>query len=333
MIAHDCVRSIVRFCACLSEAARPRAADAAPCVDEVMWSKGANVFVILGGNGKIGRATIAELRRLGAPVRAVVRDPSAAAELGVWGCEVVAADLRDAAALEMAMVGATAVQVICPTSVRADDASSDMEAIIRAIVHALDRVRPRAVVAISDYGAQLGAGTGIALTFHYLEVQLRRIPSSLTLLRSAEHMQNWSRLVSAAAKAGILPSLHHPVTKLFPTVSAPDVGLIAAHLLTVGGEAAVRIVHAEGPRRYSARDVAGAVGDLAGREITAVELPRSDWVRALVRGGLGTSYAELVAAMYDAHNAGRIDVEGGIGEIRRGRTELREALSLLTIRS
>ena len=296
-----------------------------------MWSEGGNVFVILGGNGKIGRATIAELGRLGAPVRAVVRNPSTAAELGALGCEIVVADLRDAAALEMAIGGATAVQVICPMSVRANDASSDMEAIIRAIAHALDRVRPQAVLAISDYGAQLSAGTGITLTFHHLEVQLRRIPSPLTLLRSAEHMQNWSRLVNAAAKTGILPSLHHPVTKLFPTVSAPDVGLIAAHLLTSGGDAGVRIIHAEGPRRYSARDVAEALGDLVGREIASVELARSDWVRTLVRGGLGTSYAELVATMYDAHNAGWIDVEDRVGEIRRGRTELREALSLLPI--
>ena len=211
------------------------------------------MFVILGGNGKVGRATIAELWRLGAPVRAVVRNPSAAVELGELGCEIVAADLRDAAALEMAIGGATAVQVICPLSVRADDASSDMAAIIRVITHTLDRVRPRAILAISDYGAQLSAGTGITLTFHHLEAQLRTIPSRLTLLRSAEHMQNWSRLASVAAKTGVLPSLHHPVTKLLPTVSAPDVGLMAAHLLTSGGDAGVRIVHAEGQRRYSAR--------------------------------------------------------------------------------
>jgi uncharacterized protein YbjT (DUF2867 family) len=262
-------------------------------------------------------------------VRAVVRDPSTAAELGELGCEIVAADLRNAASLERAIGGATAVQVICPMSVQADDASADMAATIRSITHALDRVRPEAVLAISDYGAELSAGTGITLTFHHLEAQLRTIPSSLTLLRSAEHMQNWSRLVGVAAKTGMLPSLHHPVTKLFPTVSAPDVGLMAAQLLTLGGGAGVRIVHAEGPRRYSARDVAATLGDLVGREVAAVELPRSDWGQGLVRGGLGRSYAELVAALHDAHNAGRIDAEEGGGEIRRGRTELREALSLL----
>jgi uncharacterized protein YbjT (DUF2867 family) len=260
-----------------------------------------------------------------------VRNASAAAELGALGCEVVAADLRDAAAVEMAISGATAVQVICPLSVRADDAPSDMAAIIRAIAHALDRVRPQAILAISDYGAELSAGTGITLTFHHLEAQLRTIPSSLTLLRSAEHMQNWSRRANTAAKTGLLPSLHHPVTKLFPTVSAPDVGLIAADLLTSSGDAGVRVVHAEGPRRYSARDVAEALGGLVGREIAAIELPRSDWGRALVGGGLGASYAQLVAALYDAHNAGWIDAEDGVGDIRRGRTELREALSLLPI--
>jgi hypothetical protein len=33
--------------------------------------------------------------------------------------------------------------------------------------------------------------------------------------------------------------------------------------------------------------------------------------------------------MFDAHNAGRIDVEHGVGEIRRGKTDLRTALSAL----
>ena len=83
--------------------------------------------------------------------------------------------------------------------------------------------------------------------------------------------------------------------------------------------------------RAATARVAEALGDLVGREIAAVELPRSDWVKALVRGGLGTSYAELVAALHDANNAGWIDAEDRVGEIRRGRTELREVLALLPI--
>jgi len=287
------------------------------------------MFVVLGAAGKIGRATIGVLRRQSIPVRAVVRNPSHAEEFRVLGCEVELADLHDVSALARAIKGATAVQVICPTGVHADDASAEMESTIRSIMDALDQVRPETILAISDYGAQLTAGTGITLTFHHLESQLKKIPAALTVLRSAEHMQNWNRLVGPAIETGVLPSLHHPVSKSFPTVSAGDVGLIAADLLLSGTGEALRVVHAEGPGRYNANDVARTLGDIAGREIAARELPRQDWVPALVGGGISTSYAELVAAMFDAHNAGRIDVEHGVGEIRRGNTDLRTALSAL----
>lgn len=171
------------------------------------------------------------------------------------------------------------------------DASAEMEATIRSVVDALDQVRPQRILAISDHGAQLAAGTGITLTFHHLETQLRTIPAALTVLRSAEHMQNWNRLAGRAIETGVLPSLHHPVTKSFPTVSAGDVGLMAADLIVSGSGDVFRVVHAEGPSRSSAADVARTPGDIAGREIIARELPRRDWVPALVGGGIGTRYA------------------------------------------
>jgi NAD(P)H dehydrogenase (quinone) len=185
------------------------------------------------------------------------------------------------------------------------------------------------VLAISDYGAELDAGTGVTMTFHHLEQRLRELPGDVTFLRSAEHMQNWRRQVPAAVESGVLESLHQPLTKRFPTVSAPDLGPVAAELLTdeARGSPAPRVVHLEGPRRYTALDVAATLSELAGRDVVARELPRSEWVAALQRGGVGASYAELVAELFDAHNAARIDAEQGAGEVRHGTTELREALS------
>ncbi|MDL2400173.1 NAD(P)H-binding protein [Rhizobium mayense] len=288
------------------------------------------MFVVLGATGKIGRATIAELRRHGAPVTAVVRRPDSAAELRAMGCDIAVADIQDGAALSESMRGATAVQIICPTSVRADDAAAEMKNSIRTIVDALDRNRPSSILAISDYGAHLASGTGITLTFHHLESELKKLPAALTFLRSAEHMENWSRQIGRAVETGVLPSLHHPTTKLFPTISAPDVGVIASELLLSDTHAPLRIVHAEGPNRYSVEDVARIAAELAGRNIAASEMSRPDWIPALVRGGLSASYAELVAALYDAHNAGRIDLEPGVGEVKRGRTGLREVLVSMT---
>lgn len=284
-------------------------------------------FAVVGATGKVGRATIRALRQRGEPVRAVVRDASSAGALAAAGCEIAVADLRDSRALAAALDGAQAVQVICPISAQADDAASDMRAVVDSIASALAAARPAAVVAISDYGAEVDAGTGVTLIFHHLEARLRAIPSALTLLRSAEHMQNWRRHITIATERGILPSLHQPLTKRFPTVSAIDVGVVAADLLvTPHTSAQPRIVHAEGPRRYTPLDVAAAFRGLVGREVVAREVPRAEWIPALMRGGLSESYAGLVAELFEAHNAGRIDAEAGVGEIRRGTTELADVI-------
>ncbi len=288
------------------------------------------MFVILGATGKVGRTTIKQLRSQGASVRAVVRKSSNADDLSALGCEIAAADLNEVAAIKIAIRGADAVQVICPVQAQAEDAAGAMRKTIDAITSALTEIRPAKVLAISDYGAQVSVGTGITMIFHYLEEQFRRLPT-VTFLRSAEHMQNWARVIKAASETGVLPSLHHPVSKRFPTVSAQDVGSIAAQLLTDGVTvAAPRVVHVEGPRRYDANEVAATLSIILGREVVARELPQSDWIPILTRAGAGPSYARLVFDLYVAHNAGRIDVEPGATDIRFGTTELRDVfVSLL----
>lgn len=284
------------------------------------------MFAILGATGKIGRTTIAALRERGVPVRAILRDRSRSQEFVDLGCEVAIADLADVGALTEAIDGARAVQVICPIDIRAVDARAEMLQLIETMGEALDRANPELVLAISDYGAELKSGTGITLLFNALETRLRKLRSRTIFLRSAEHMENWSRVTRVAVETGQLHSFHHPLTKLFPTVSAFDVGAIAADLLLEDDSARLRIVHAEGPRRYTPNDVAAVIASLVARPVVARELPRSQWEAVLTRGGLSESYARLVTELYEAHNAGRIDAERDVGEIRRGTSELADAL-------
>ena len=284
------------------------------------------MFAILGATGKVGRATIKKLRTQGAPVRAVVRESSSTADLEALGCEIAFAELHDTDAIRKAIVGATAVQVICPVSVRANDAATDMANVIDAIAGALAATGPETVLAISDYGAHVDSRTGITMTFHYMEARLCTVPGTLIFLRSAEHMQNWARVIKPALETGILPSFHHPVSKIFPTISAPDLsGIAVEFLLRKPAASRVQIVHAEGPRRYSANDVAATLSKISGRQIVAQELPEQDWIPTLTRAGISQSYAKLVLDLFVAHNTGRIDVEPG-GEVRLGTTGLLEAL-------
>jgi NAD(P)H dehydrogenase (quinone) len=289
------------------------------------------MYAILGATGKVGGAAVRDLRHRGLTVRAIVRDARKAAHLAQSGCEIVVADVQDADGLKDALAEASEVLVICPMNPRAEDAPAEHASMIGAIGTALEHVKPRSIVAISDYGAHHRTGTGVTLTFHLLEQRLRSIPVSCTFLRSAEHMQNWSRFFKDAAKTGVLPTFYRPNTKLLPIVSAPDVGIVAADLLTCPNQKreGVQIVHVEGPRRYSVDEVRETIGAAVGRPVEGRELPPERWVSALIQDGLSESYAQLVAGMYEAHNAGRIDFESGCSNVRRGSTSLTEAFASL----
>ena len=227
-----------------------------------------------------------------------------------------------------ALKGSDAVLLLCPVPLTTPDPLADARRFTGSMVEAIERARPPLVAAISDYGAHDPTAPGITAIFRQLEERLGALPVRATFVRSAEHMENWARYLGVARAKGALPSLHHPVTRPFPTVSARDVGVIAADVLIQSIEAARQapVIHVEGPRRYAATDVARALADALGRDVQATPLARDAWQAALMAGGLSHRYAELVVALQDAHNEGRIDAEPG-GDVRRGETTLEQALS------
>jgi NAD(P)H dehydrogenase (quinone) len=290
------------------------------------------VFVVFGASGNVGNATAVRLRQAGRAVRAVVRREQQGEYLSTLDCEIAIADLTDHTSVAAAIKGADAVQILCPVPGADPHPADTMRHMIETAVSALRANPPPRVLALSDYGAELDRGTGITLLFHELETQLRPVTSHLTFLRAAEHMDNWGRVMPAALAAGALPSLHHPLDKLFPTVAAQDVGRLAADLLMdddPDGEISPRIVSIEGPRRISALDVARTLSELSGRGVAAQALPREAWTPMLRRAGLSTNHAQLITDLYDTHNDGRIDVQSGIGERRFGTTPLAEVLASL----
>ncbi len=284
------------------------------------------MITIFGATGRVGRATVLELVSRGAQVRAVAHTTAPDPQL-LDVATAVSADLRDPEAIAVAVRESDAVLAVCPLPSRAADPLEDAREMIAGLSQGLGTAGPGAIVAISDYGAEIPTGTGVTGIFYELETRLNELDVPRTYLRSAEHMHNWARQIPAAVRTGVLASMHQPLTKLFPTVHAADLGGIAAELLLSPPPdgASPRIVYAEGPRRYTVLDVSAALSTVTGTEITAGALPRGEWEAMLVRAGATPRSADLIAELYDAHNDGLIDVVAG-AEIRRGPTELLDAL-------
>lgn len=82
----------------------------------------------------------------------------------------------------------------------------------------------------------------------------------------------------------------------------------------------------------SALDVARTITELAGRAVVAHEVPRSEWHDMLHPAGLGEPHTRLIIDLYDAHNAGRVDIEAGVNERRVGVTSLAQEMAAVLSR-
>jgi uncharacterized protein YbjT (DUF2867 family) len=234
--------------------------------------------------------------------------------------------LQDTASLAKAIGDADAVQVIIPPRPQTKDPAADLRLSGESIINALKQTHPKRVLVISDYGAHVSEDIGMPSIFHEFEAQFRGVGGHKLILRSAEHMHNWGRAIPPTLASGIMPSFQDPTDMAQPTISAQDLGLISAKLLLrpeSGND--VDVIHAEGPRRYSASDVAAALSQLSGRTVHAQAVPRSQWMKAFEQ--MPASLADLLIKTNDAKNkGGLVDVEPNAGEVIYGTTELIDAL-------
>ena len=94
----------------------------------------------------------------------------------------------------------------------------------------------------------------------------------VAFLRAAWFMENASWDVEAA-KAGVVSSFLQPLDHPIPMVATADIGSTAADLLRESWTG-LRIVELEGPRRYSANDIAAGFAEAVGHPVRMEPVPR-----------------------------------------------------------
>jgi uncharacterized protein YbjT (DUF2867 family) len=156
---------------------------------------------------------------------------------------------------------------------------------------------------------------------------LRTTSVPIALLRPAWFMENAAWDVEAARK-GVIPSFLQPLDHRIPMVAARDIGRTAAELL---GETwmGVRVVELEGPRRYSANDIAAGFSAVLERPVRAEAVPRDQWETLFRSQGMKNPIPRI--RMIDGFNEGWIDFESGEANSRKESTTLDTVLrSLVT---
>jgi NAD(P)H dehydrogenase (quinone) len=234
--------------------------------------------------------------------------------------------VEDPTGLTKAFHGVEGVFLMTPPNYDPEPGFPDTHKAAAAIRKAIETSRPGKVVFLSTVGAHV-AEPNLLNNSKITEEMLRTTSVPVALLRAAWFMENAAWDVEAARK-GVIPSFLQPLDHRIPMVAADDIARTAAELL---GEAwtGVRIVELEGPRRYSANDVAAGLGAALQRPVRAEAVPHDQW-ETLFRSQ-GMKHPTPRIRMIDGFNEGWIDFESGEANSRKERTTLESVLRSLVM--
>jgi NAD(P)H dehydrogenase (quinone) len=287
------------------------------------------MFAITGITGNVGGEVARNLLAAKQPVRGVARDVGKCTAWAKQDCEIVGADISDAAALTSAFQGTEGVFVLVPPNFDPSPDFREARAIAVTLRKALDAARPGKVVYLSTIGAQ--AAQPNLLTQHtIIERALGDLPVPITFLRPGWFMENSSWDVAPAMSSGVIPSFLQPLDKPKPMVATADIGRVAAALLqeTWSGH---RVVELEGPQRVTPNEIAETFSRLLGRPVKMEVVPRETWESLFRSQGMKNPTPRI--RMLDGFNEGWIEFASGEAGSRKGNVALETVLRSLIERA
>jgi uncharacterized protein YbjT (DUF2867 family) len=283
------------------------------------------MFVVLGATGNTGKVVAETLLAQKKAVRVVLHDAVKGEAWKARGAEVAIADVEDGAALERAFKGAEGAYVLLPPNFSSSQVRVDNGRRAKTIATAVEAAGVSHIVVLSSLGAQHPDGTGPILYLHDAEATFGRMRADVTFLRAAYFMENWGGSLYAVGQ-GVLPTFLL-ADKATPMVATRDIGLAAARTLADGGSGK-RVIELAGPREYTPRDVAAALGRIVGKPIVAKQEPEEGMAAALMGAGMNSEWARLFQELTHGVNTGRVAWEGG-HPLWRGDTDVEKVLQTL----
>jgi uncharacterized protein YbjT (DUF2867 family) len=283
------------------------------------------MFVITGATGRTGSVAAEALLAAGKQVRVVVRNAGKAARLKSLGAEVFEADLGDAAALARAVREAEGVFLILPPDFAALDFINDRKRSTQRQVDVFAAEQVPHVVLLSSTGSQHASGTGLIVSTHNAEQQLRASGLEATFVRAGYFVENWAAVLHPVRTDGVLPSFM-AADRQVPSVSTVDIGKTVAQVL-LDGPRGVRVIELSGPSDVSPNDVAATLARILGKPVRVVEAPLEAVASTITSLGASENIAELFREMYAGMAQGKVVPEAE--ERMRGTTSLETTLRTL----
>ncbi|WP_109124462.1 NmrA family NAD(P)-binding protein [Dyella sp. C11] len=286
------------------------------------------MYAVMGITGQVGGQVANALLDADQRVRAVVRDESKASTWVQRGCEVARATADDAEALARAFHHTKGVFLMIPPDYDPAPGFPAIRDIIAAVGKAVASATPGRLVFLSTVGAHVDAFS-LLNNGRLMESALRDMPLPTTFVRAGWFMENASWDV-AAARQGLIPSYLQPLDHRIAMVATADIARTVADALQSHAQGN-QIIELEGPRRYSALDIAAGFAQVLGRPVRTEPVPRDTWEHIFRTQGMQNPEPRM--RMLDGFNEGWIDFEHGEAGSRKASTPLETVLRQLVDRT
>ncbi|MPV69512.1 NmrA family NAD(P)-binding protein [Burkholderia sp. BE17] len=263
------------------------------------------MFLVMGITGRVGGATARHLLAQGREVRALVRNREKATNWADRGVELIDGDWNDAAAVGRALEGVEGAFVMLPAVWAPSPDFSEAKSVIANYVDALTGAPPPRVVVLSSMGANRTSGLGMITALSLLEQGLRNLTLPIAHVRAGGFFENFLYGLHVA-QGGTLPVYYNPTSRKSTMVATDDVGAEVATLLTGPAWSGHRVV--ELGSMVSADEIAAQLGEVLQRDVKAFAIPRAGWPATFEQFGIPKGRTGSAEAMFDAVNAGWMDL-------------------------
>jgi uncharacterized protein YbjT (DUF2867 family) len=230
----------------------------------------ARPILVTGATGNTGRPLAEALVRLGAPVRAMVRDRASQARLPD-GVQVAVADFGDPASLAAALDGAGQAYLVTPSSEQA-------EAQQKRFADLAAQAGVRHLVVLSQLAAAEDSPVRFLRYHAAVERHVRDLGIGYTFLRPNLFFQGLLALAKPiAAESRFFAPIGDAAVS---AVDVRDIADVAAATLTEDGHQGATYT-LTGPAAVTHAEMAAALGAALGREITFTDVPPEAFAESL----------------------------------------------------
>jgi NAD(P)H dehydrogenase (quinone) len=279
------------------------------------------MIIVTGATGKLGRLVIEGLLTQvpAAEIRAAVRDPGKAADLGRCGVSVRRADYDEPGTLGAAIEGADRVLLI---------SSNDLQRSVAQHAAVIDAAA-RAGVSLLAYTSlwQADVSTMLNAAVHReTESLIRASGVPFTLLRNNLYTEHFGPQTRQAAASGTL--IGSTGQGRVASATRADYGAAAVAVLTGEGHED-KIYELSGDVAWSLPELAAEISRAAGRDVGYRNVPAAEHRQLLIAAGIPPLVADVFLDTYRAIAEGRLAGTPGVlsGLIGRPATSLTDAVT------